>query len=101
MSASLAWTPSRYQRSPAAKVATSLAAALVADRLEFGPTAARLASSAAEAEPSIEIAASSDVSIWADVTWSYDGPARERFVYQLVRRDERWQIAVLTPLTLP
>lgn len=34
-------------------------------------------------------------SVWADVTSSYDGRARERFCYQLVES----RIAVLTPLT--
>jgi hypothetical protein len=34
-------------------------------------------------------------SVWADVTWTYDGRARERFCYQLVGS----RIAVLTPLT--
>ena len=37
-------------------------------------------------------------SIWADVTWSYDGEPRERFCYQLARGDAGLQIAVLTPL---
>jgi hypothetical protein len=37
-------------------------------------------------------------SVWADVTWSYGGRARERFCYQLVPGDEGYQIAVLTPL---
>jgi ketosteroid isomerase-like protein len=38
-------------------------------------------------------------SVWADVTWSYDGRPQERFCYQLVRLDDP-QIAVLTPLDL-
>jgi hypothetical protein len=37
-------------------------------------------------------------SVWADVTWSYGGRARERFCYQLVPGDDGYQIAVLTPL---
>jgi len=37
-------------------------------------------------------------SIWADVTWSYGGQARERFCYQLVEGTDGFQIAVLTPL---
>jgi hypothetical protein len=37
-------------------------------------------------------------SIWADVTWSYDGQPRERFCYQLVEGTEGYQIAVLTPM---
>lgn len=37
-------------------------------------------------------------SVWADVTGSYGGRARERFCYQLVPGDEGYQIAVLTPL---
>jgi hypothetical protein len=40
-------------------------------------------------------------SVWADVTWSYDGRARERFCYQLVDGPAGLQIAVLTPLELP
>lgn len=35
-------------------------------------------------------------SIWADVTWSYGGTARERFCYQLVDGPDGHQIAVLT-----
>jgi hypothetical protein len=37
-------------------------------------------------------------SIWVDVTWSYDGEARERFCYQLVDGTDGYQIAVLTPM---
>jgi ketosteroid isomerase-like protein len=37
-------------------------------------------------------------SIWADVTWSYDGQPRERFCYQLVEGTDGYQIAVLTPM---
>lgn len=37
-------------------------------------------------------------SIWADVTWSYDGAARERFCYQLVEGADGHQIVVLTPM---
>jgi hypothetical protein len=37
-------------------------------------------------------------SIWADVTWSYDGQPRERFCYQLVQGTNGYQIAVLTPM---
>jgi hypothetical protein len=40
-------------------------------------------------------------SIWADVTWSYDGKARERFCYQLVPGPDGYQIAVLTPMATP
>lgn len=40
-------------------------------------------------------------SIWADVTWSFDGDVRERFCYQLVPgHDGAHRIAVLTPLPL-
>ena len=38
-------------------------------------------------------------SLWADVTWSYGGRARERFCYQLVEGTDGYQIAVLTPMT--
>ena len=40
-------------------------------------------------------------SVWVDVTWSYDGRARERFCYQLIDGPAGPQIAVLTPLELP
>ncbi len=37
-------------------------------------------------------------SVWVDVTWSYDGTARERFCYQLVEGPDGYRIAVLTPM---
>lgn len=37
-------------------------------------------------------------SVWVDVTWSYGGEPRERFCYQLIEKDGRYQIAVLTPM---
>lgn len=37
-------------------------------------------------------------SVWADVTWSYDGAPRERFCYQLIEGSRGYQIAVLTPM---
>ena len=40
-------------------------------------------------------------SIWADVTWSYQGHAQERFCYQLTDRSDSHEIAVLTPMALP
>jgi hypothetical protein len=46
----------------------------------------------------IAIMAEAPGSIWADVTWSYDGQARERFCYQLVDGTDGYQIAVLTPM---
>ena len=46
----------------------------------------------------VTVMAATAASIWADVTWSYDGEARERFCYQLVPSPAGWQIAVLTPL---
>lgn len=39
-------------------------------------------------------------SIWADVTWTYHGRARERFCYQLVEGRDGYQIAVLTPMAI-
>lgn len=54
-----------------------------------------------EAVPSVRVIASTpDHSIWADVTWSYDGTERERFVYQLVHDHGSWLVAVLTPMPL-
>ncbi|MEV6491372.1 hypothetical protein AB0M20_22580 [Actinoplanes sp. NPDC051633] len=39
--------------------------------------------------------------VWADVTWTYDGEPRERFCYQLVEGQDGYRIAVLTPMELP
>lgn len=50
-----------------------------------------------EVDHELTINAKSSHSVWADVTWSYDGRPRERFCYQLVGTDDL-QIAVLTPL---
>ncbi|MGO3023873.1 MAG: hypothetical protein ACTIIH_11615 [Brevibacterium sp.] len=50
-------------------------------------------------DTAVEVAASTAHSIWVDVTWTYHGGALdERNMYQLVRTDEGWKIAVLTPL---
>lgn len=46
----------------------------------------------------IVVMAEAPGSIWADVTWSYDGQPRERFCYQLVEGPDGYQIAVLTPM---
>ena len=46
----------------------------------------------------IVVMAEAPGSLWADVTWSYDGKARERFCYQLVEGIDGYQIAVLTPM---
>jgi ketosteroid isomerase-like protein len=37
-------------------------------------------------------------SVWADVTWSYNGEPQERFCYQLVEGEHGYQIGVLTPM---
>jgi ketosteroid isomerase-like protein len=54
-----------------------------------------------DARTSIDVVAETGHSIWADVTWSYDGPAAgERNMYQLLRGgDGVWRIGVLTPLS--
>lgn len=51
-----------------------------------------------EASATIDVVAETGHSVWADVTWSYDGAPAERNMYQLVRTGESWKIAVLTPL---
>jgi ketosteroid isomerase-like protein len=52
-----------------------------------------------EAKAAITVVASTTHSVWADVTWSYDGDVPgERNVYQLVRTGDEWKIAVLTPM---
>jgi hypothetical protein len=48
----------------------------------------------------INVLAEAPGTVWADVTWSYDGEARERFCYQLVDSGDEYQIAVLTPMSL-
>ena len=48
----------------------------------------------------VRVAAATGHSIWADVTWRHEGGdgGTERMVYQLVRDDDGWRIAVLTPM---
>lgn len=52
-----------------------------------------------EASPEITIMGAGAASIWADVSWSFDGAVRERFCYQLVPGETGHQIAVLTFLS--
>lgn len=51
-----------------------------------------------EAQPSITIMGEAPGTVWADVTWTYDGEPRERFCYQLVGEPGSYLVAVLTPL---
>jgi ketosteroid isomerase-like protein len=51
-----------------------------------------------ELDKEVSVIAEAPGSVWADVTWSYDGEPRERFCYQLIRAADEFQIAVLTPL---
>lgn len=51
-----------------------------------------------EVEPAVRIIVASAYSIWADVTWSYGGEPRERFIYQLLNTGDDWEVGVLTPL---
>jgi hypothetical protein len=75
----------------------------VADR---GQTAAFFASAfgqydgVTDARPAVDVVAEARHSVWADVTWTYTGPAPgERNMYQLLRgEDGNWRIGVLTPL---
>ncbi|WP_173154725.1 hypothetical protein [Brevibacterium permense] len=54
-----------------------------------------------EVDVHVTVAASTEHSIWADVSWKYQGGAPdERNMYQLVRTEDGWKIAVLTPLEL-
>ena len=46
----------------------------------------------------IEIMGEAPGTVWAVVTWTYDGSPRERFCYQLVEGLSGYQIAVLTPM---
>lgn len=52
------------------------------------------------AEFSADIMGEAPGSIWADVTWSYDGEIRERFCYQLLEAGSAHRIGVLTPMPL-
>jgi hypothetical protein len=52
-----------------------------------------------EARSKIVMMGEAPGSVWADVTWTYGGKARERFCYQLVEGAGGYQIAVLTPMT--
>ncbi|MEJ2871864.1 hypothetical protein WCD74_29180 [Actinomycetospora sp. OC33-EN08] len=54
----------------------------------------------AEALPEVAVIADAGFSVWADVTWRHDGVPSERFVYQLVRHEDGWRIAVLTAMAL-
>jgi len=53
-----------------------------------------------DASAAIVVVAETGHSVWADVTWTYEGPAEpERNMYQLLRdADGTWRIGVLTPL---
>jgi hypothetical protein len=51
-----------------------------------------------ETDSQIAIMGEAPGSVWADVTWSYDGQPRERFCYQLIEGSDGYQIAVLTPM---
>jgi hypothetical protein len=51
-----------------------------------------------EVQKQIVIMGEAPHSVWVDVTWSYEGEPRERFCYQLVEKDGRYQIGVLTPM---
>lgn len=53
-----------------------------------------------EVDNQIVIMGETPGSIWADVTWSYQGTAKERFCYQLIEGPGGYQIAVLTPMAL-
>jgi len=60
-----------------------------------------------ELDADVAVAAATEHSIWADVTWKYSGGGAdsdvapdERNMYQLVQVDDGWKIAVLTPLEL-
>lgn len=47
----------------------------------------------------LTVVSSGPHSIWAEVMWDHHGGAPdERNMYQLTQHDERWRIAVLTPL---
>jgi len=48
----------------------------------------------------IQVMAEAPRTVWADVTWSFDGRARERFCYQLIETATGYQVAVLTPMML-
>mgnify|MGYP003453365324 CR=1 FL=1 len=48
----------------------------------------------------MDVAAATEHSVWADVTWHFTGRPPERDMYQLVLVKGEWRIAVMTPLAL-
>lgn len=53
-----------------------------------------------ELDHELTIIAETSHSVWADVTWSYNGRPRERFCYQLVSTEDPQIAVLLTPLDL-
>jgi ketosteroid isomerase-like protein len=49
-------------------------------------------------DSTIRILAETTHSVWAEVTWTYNGAPREHFCYQLVDNGDGFEIAVLTPM---
>lgn len=71
-----------------------------AQTVQFFEGAAAQYDGVSEATAAVDVVAETGHSIWADVTWSYDGNPAERNMYQLVRSAGSWKVAVLTPLEL-
>jgi hypothetical protein len=65
---------------------------------EFFATSWGQYESVSEVQKQVVIMGEAPHCVWADVTWSYEGEPHERFCYQLVEKDGRYQIAVLTPM---
>lgn len=52
-----------------------------------------------DVDAAVRVVAATGHSLWVDVAWDHHGGAPdERNMYQLVRVDDGWKIAVLTPL---
>lgn len=75
-----------------------IAATDAAQTLEFFRAAIAQYDGVEEANASVEVMGATEHSIWADVSWDYNGAAPvERMVYQLLQTPAGWRIGVLTP----
>ena len=53
-----------------------------------------------DAKPAITVVLEGPGTVWADVTWTFDGEPRERMCYQLIGEPGDFRIGVLTALEL-
>jgi hypothetical protein len=80
---------------------TSIAVSDASQTEEFFASAWKQYDGVDAVDKQITIMGEAPGSIWADVTWIYNGKAQERFCYQLIGGRDGYKIAVLTPMDLP